>query len=199
MIHKMPELPYAQHALEPIMSAETLSFHFGKHLQTYLDNVNKLIVGTPYAEMPLKEIIAKASGPIYNNAAQAWNHIMFFKQLTPQPVAMSSTICQAITSRFDSIDNFRKQFTEAAVGLFGSGWVWLALDERHELQLLALPNAGNPITHNMRPLFCIDVWEHAYYIDYRNRRAEYVEKFWNLIDWQKVERRMSLDDSPLFY
>lgn len=199
MIHKMPELPYAQDSLAPAMSAETLSYHFGKHLQTYLDNVNKLIAGTPYAEMSLKEIIGKATGAVYNNAAQAWNHILFFKQLTPHPVAMSSNMTQAVATRFGSVEAFKKQFCDAAVGLFGSGWVWLALDEKHELQILAMSNAGNPITQNMRPLFCIDVWEHAYYIDYRNRRAEYVENFWNLIDWIKVESRMSLDDSMLYY
>lgn len=199
MIHKMPELPYAQNSLAPAMSAETLSYHFGKHLQTYLDNVNRLVVGTPYEEMSLKEIVLKAEGAVYNNAAQAWNHILFFKQLTPQPVPMSSNMSQAIAARFGSIEAFKKQFGDAAIGLFGSGWVWLALDETHQLQIVAMPNAGNPVTQNMRPLCCIDVWEHAYYIDYRNRRAEYVANFWNLIDWNKVESRMGLEDSMLYY
>lgn len=200
MKHEMPELPYAQDALAPYMSAETLSFHYGKHLQAYLDNINKLIVGTPYEEMPLKEIICKASaGPIFNNAAQAWNHILFFKQLTPTPVAMSANLSQQISARFGSVEDFKKEFSATAVGLFGSGWVWLALDKKHELQIVAEPNAGNPMTKEMRPLFCIDVWEHAYYLDYQNRRAEYVEKFWSLINWEKVEKRMTLEDSLLFY
>lgn len=199
MVHTMPELPYAQDALAPRMSAETMAYHFGKHLQTYLDNVNRLIVGTPYEELTLKEIVCKADGAIFNNAAQAWNHILFFKQLTPLPVAMSSHMSQAIAAQFGSVDAFKKQFCDAAIGLFGSGWVWLALDNKHELHIVAEPNAGNPVTKDMRPLFCIDVWEHAYYVDYRNRRAEYVENFWSLIDWDKVEKRMDRDDSPLFY
>lgn len=199
MIHKIPELPYGLDELAPYMSEETLMYHFGKHLQTYLDNVNNLIVGTPYAELSLKEIILKADGAIYNNAAQAWNHILFFKQFTPQPVAMSLHMTQALVTRFGSVDAFKKAFHEKAVGLFGSGWVWLAIDAKNELQIVATPNAGNPMTQNMRPLFCIDVWEHAYYIDYRNQRAAYVKNFWPLINWSKVEKRMSLEDSVLFY
>lgn len=199
MIHRKPELPYAPDALAPAMSAETIAFHFDKHLPTYLDNVNRLVKDTPYAELTLKEIIKKAEGPIYNNAAQAWNHILFFKQLTPVPKLLSPTMSQAIASRFGSFDAFKEQFTNAAVSLFGSGWVWLALDAKHELQIVSSPNAGNPITQNMRPLFCIDVWEHAYYIDYRNRRADYVKNFWPLIDWEKVEHRMTREDSFLYY
>lgn len=199
MIHKMPKLPYRQDELAPRMSQETMEFHFGKHLQTYLDNVNQLIVGTPYEEASLKEIICKADGALYNNAAQAWNHILFFKQLSPHPVPMSSHLSQTIAAQFGGIEEFKKAFCTAAVGLFGAGWVWLALDDHHELRIVAESNAGNPFTKNMRPLMCIDVWEHAYYIDYRNRRAEYVENFWPLIDWNKVEHRMNREDSPLFY
>lgn len=199
MIHKMPQLPYEPEALAPRMSAETLKYHYGKHLQTYLDNVNRMIVGTPYEEAPLKEIICKVDGALYNNAAQAWNHIVFFKQLTPVPVSMSSKLTQELSAAFGSIDAFKKQFTEAAISLFGSGWVWLVLDTKHELSIVSTPNAGNPMTQGLKPLLTIDVWEHAYYLDYQNRRAEYVENFWHLIDWNKVEHRMSLDDSPLYY
>ena len=199
MIHKMPELPYALDALAPNLSLETLEYHYGKHLKTYLDNVNSLIVGTPYEEMTLKDIIKQADGPIYNNAAQAWNHILYFKQLTPTPVPMSSNMSQAIIANFGSVEEFQKQFSEAATKLFGSGWVWLALDEQHQLKIVSTPNAGNPMTQNMRPLFCIDVWEHAYYIDYRNRRPAYIDNFWPLINWENVEHRMAREDSMLYY
>ena len=199
MIHKMPELAYAMDALAPTLSQEALEYHYGKHLKAYLDNVNKLIEKTPYEEMSLKDIIKQAEGPIYNNAAQAWNHILYFKQLTPTPVPMSSNMSQVVIANFGSVEEFKKQFADAAAKLFGSGWVWLALDEKHQLRILPTPNAGNPMTQNMRPLMCIDVWEHAYYIDYRNRRPEYIEKFWNLIDWDHVEKRMTREDSLLYY
>lgn len=199
MTHTMPKLPYEQNALAPRMSAETLAYHYGKHLQTYIDNINKLIKGTPYEEKTLKEIIQKADGPIYNNAAQAWNHILFFKQLTPVPVNLTQNMSQAIAGRWGSFDEFKKEFTAAAVSLFGSGWVWLALDKKHQLQIVSTPNAGNPIKQDMRPLMCIDVWEHAYYLDYQNRRAAYVENFWFLINWDYVEHRMQRDDSQLYY
>lgn len=199
MKHELPKLSFAQDALAPTMSAETMAYHYGKHLQTYLDQVNGLTEGTPFAEMTLKEIIGTADGPLYNAAAQAWNHILFFKQLTPHPVTMSPTMSQAINARFGSIEAFRSAFNKAATTLFGSGWVWLALDKQHELQIVVSPNAGNPITQGMRPLFCIDVWEHAYYLDYQNRRAEYVENFWKLIDWNKVEKRMTLEESLPYF
>lgn len=200
MKHQMPKLQYAAAALAPRMSEETINFHFGKHLQTYIDNINKLIVGTPYEEMHLKEIIKTAQpGAVYNNAAQAWNHILFFRELTPTPVHMGTTLSQAIAARWGSFEAFKEEFTKAAVGLFGSGWVFLALDEQRQLQIVSEPNAGNPMTKNMRPLMCIDVWEHAYYLDYQNRRAAYVENFWPLIDWAYVEHRYSRDDAFLYY
>lgn len=199
MKHAMLILPYAQDALAPRMSAETLAFHHGKHLQTYIDNLNRLVEGTPYADMPLKEIVQKADGALLNNAAQAWNHILFFKQLTPQPVNMSSTLTQTISARFGSVETFREAFEQAAIGLFGSGWVWLALDKEHQLQIVPEPNAGNPIRQGMRPLMCIDVWEHAYYLDYQNRRADYVKNFWYLIDWDRVENRMQSDEYMLYF
>lgn len=199
MKHAMLILPYAQDALAPRMSAETLAFHHGKHLQTYIDNLNRLAEGTPYADMSLKEIVQKADGALLNNAAQAWNHILFFKQLTPQPVNMSSALTQTISARFGSVEAFREAFKQAAIGLFGSGWVWLALDKEHQLQIVPEPNAGNPIRQGMRPLMCIDVWEHAYYLDYQNRRADYVKNFWYLIDWDRVENRMQSDEYMLYF
>ena len=199
MKHLLPELPYALDALAPIMSADTLNYHYGKHLQTYLDNVNRMIEGTPFADMKLKDMITKAQGALYNNAAQAFNHIIFFKQLTPTPTTISPLLTQALVARFDSVDAFKSEFSNAATTLFGSGWVWLALDANNVLQIVPEPNAGNPITRNMRPLMCIDVWEHAYYLDYQNRRGDYIKNFWNLVNWDYIEKRMQDKNYQLYY
>lgn len=199
MKHLLPELPYAQDALAPAMSADTLNYHYGKHLQTYLDNVNRMIEGTPFADMKLKDMITKAQGALYNNAAQAFNHIIFFKQLTPTPATISPLLTQALVARFGSVDAFKSEFSNAAAALFGSGWVWLALDANNVLQIVPEPNAGNPITRNMRPLMCIDVWEHAYYLDYQNRRGDYIKNFWNLVNWDYIEKRMQDKNYQLYY
>lgn len=199
MKHLLPELPYALDALVPVMSADTLNYHYGKHLQTYLDNVNRMIEGTPFAEMKLKDMITKAQGALYNNAAQAFNHIIFFKQLTPTPTTISPLLTQALVARFGSVDEFKSEFSNAATALFGSGWVWLALDANNVLQIVPEPNAGNPITRNMRPLMCIDVWEHAYYLDYQNRRGDYIKNFWNLVNWDYIEKRMQDKNYQLYY
>lgn len=199
MKHLLPELPYALDALAPVMSADTLNFHYGKHLQTYLDNVNRMIEGTPFAEMKLKDMITKAQGALYNNAAQAFNHVIFFKQLTPTPTTISPLLTQALVARFGSVDAFKSEFSNAAATLFGSGWVWLALDANNVLQIVPEPNAGNPITRDMRPLMCIDVWEHAYYLDYKNRRGDYIKNFWNLVNWDYIEKRMQDKNYQLYY
>lgn len=199
MKHLLPELPYALDALAPVMSADTLNYHYGKHLQTYLDNVNRMIEGTPFADMKLKDMITKAQGALYNNAAQAFNHIIFFKQLTPTPTTISPLLTQALVARFGSVDAFKSEFSNAAATLFGSGWVWLALDANNVLQIVPEPNAGNPITRNMRPLMCIDVWEHAYYIDYQNRRGDYIKNFWNLVNWDYIEKRIQDKNYQLYY
>lgn len=199
MKHLLPELPYALDALAPVMSADTLNYHYGKHLQTYLDNVNRMIEGTPFADMKLKDMITKAQGALYNNAAQAFNHIIFFKQLTPTPTTISPLLTQALVARFGSVDEFKSEFSNAATTLFGSGWVWLALDANNVLQIVPEPNAGNPITRNMRPLMCIDVWEHAYYLDYQNRRGDYIKNFWNLVNWDYIEKRMQDKNYQLYY
>lgn len=199
MKHLLPELPYALDALAPVMSADTLNYHYGKHLQTYLDNVNRMIEGTPFADMKLKDMITKAQGALYNNAAQAFNHIIFFKQLTPTPTTISPLLTQALVARFGSVDAFKSEFSNTAVTLFGSGWVWLALDANNVLQIVPEPNAGNPITRNMRPLMCIDVWEHAYYLDYQNRRGDYIKNFWNLVNWDYIEKRMQNKNYQLYY
>lgn len=199
MKHLLPELPYALDALAPAMSADTLNYHYGKHLQTYLDNVNRMIEGTPFADMKLKDMITKAQGTLYNNAAQAFNHIIFFKQLTPTPTTISPLLTQALVARFGSVDAFKSEFSNTAVTLFGSGWVWLALDANNVLQIVPEPNAGNPITRNMRSLMCIDVWEHAYYLDYQNRRGDYIKNFWNLVNWDYIEKRMQDKNYQLYY
>lgn len=199
MKHLLPELPYALDALAPAMSADTLNYHYGKHLQTYLNNVNRMIEGTPFADMKLKDMITKAQGALYNNAAQAFNHIIFFKQLTPTPTTISPLLTQALVARFGSVDAFKSEFSNAAATLFGSGWVWLALDANNVLQIVPEPNAGNPITRNMRPLMCIDVWEHAYYLDYQNRRGDYIKNFWNLVNWDYIEKRMQDKNYQLYY
>ncbi len=199
MKHLLPELPYALDALAPVMSADTLNYHYGKHLQTYLDNVNRMIEGTPFADMKLKDMITKAQGALYNNAAQAFNHIIFFKQLTPTPTTISPLLTQALVARFGSVDAFKSEFSNAAATLFGSGWVWLALDANNVLQIVPEPNAGNPITRDMRPLMCIDVWEHAYYLDYQNRRGDYIKNFWNLVNWDYIEKRMQDKNYQLYY
>ena len=185
----MPELPYAPEALAPKMSRETLDYHYGKHLQTYVDNLNRLIPGTPYAEMPLDEIVRRADGAVFNNAAQAWNHTFFFRSLTPLQEAMPEALAARLTADFGSVEAFKEQFTKAAVGLFGSGWVWLAADRSGKLSIVAKPNAGNPMTDGLRPVLTVDVWEHAYYIDYRNRRADFVAAWWDLVDWKQVAER----------
>lgn len=199
MKHLLPELPYALDALVPAMSADTLNYHYGKHLQTYLDNVNRMIEDTPFADMKLKDMITKAQGALYNNAAQAFNHIIFFKQLTPTPTTISPLLTQALVARFGSVDEFKSEFSNAATALFGSGWVWLTLDANNVLQIVPEPNAGNPITRNMRPLMCIDVWEHAYYLDYQNRRGDYIKNFWNLVNWDYIEKRMQDKNYQLYY
>ena len=199
MKHLLPELPYALDALAPVMSADTLNYHYGKHLQTYLDTVNRMIEGTPFADMKLKDMITKAQGALYNNAAQAFNHIIFFKQLTPTPTTISPLLTQALVARFGSVDAFKSEFSNAAATLFGSGWVWLALDANNVLQIVPEPNAGNPITRNMRPLMCIDVWEHAYYLDYQNRRGDYIKNFWNIVNWDYIEKRMQDKNYQLYY
>lgn len=190
MKHLLPELPYQLEALAPKMSKETLEYHYGKHLQTYIDNLNKLIAGTPYEEKTLEQILLEAEGPMFNNAAQTWNHTFFFDTLTPQQPKMPQPLADALTRDFGSVETFKEKFTQAATTLFGSGWTWLVSDKDGHLSIVSEPNAGNPLKKGLKPLLVIDVWEHAYYIDYRNRRAAFIEAFWTLVDWQKVAARL---------
>lgn len=193
MIFTLPPLPYAMDALEPAMSQETIEYHYGKHLQTYIDNLNRLTEGTQHYGLSLEELILTTTGPVFNNAAQVWNHTFFFNTLTPDPVEMPAELEFAITRDFGSVEEFKVKFKKAATDIFGSGWAWLAQDEAGTLHIIQESNAGNPMRAGYKPLMTIDVWEHAYYIDYRNRRAEFIEKCWGLIHWEKVAQRMHDD------
>ena len=190
MIFKLPELPYAQESLEPAISRQTMGFHYGKHLQTYIDNLNKLIEGTPFAEMPLEQIIKQSDGGIFNNAAQTFNHTFYFETFSPNgQKSPEGELAKAIEKRWGNFEAFREEFSAAAVSLFGSGWAWLSKNAEGELVITKESNAGCPLTSGLVPLLTIDVWEHAYYLDCQNRRAEYVKKLWDIIDWSIVEKR----------
>lgn len=190
MIYALPPLPYATDALEPRMSRETIEYHYGKHLQAYIDNLNRLIDGTPYEDVPLETLILTATGPLFNNAAQVWNHTFFFNSLTPKPEPMPLELKDYLIRDFGSVEVFKEKLKKAAVDIFGSGWAWLAQDPEGKLHIIQEFNAGNPLRAGYKPLLTIDVWEHAYYIDYRNRRAAFVDNCWELIDWNKVVERM---------
>lgn len=184
------ELPYAYDALEPYISAETLHFHHDKHYAGYVTKLAELVEGTHYATMPLEEIVLSSDGAIFNNAAQAWNHVFFFEQLSPRAKHHpTGALRRAIEDTFGSFDNLKQRMTTAATTLFGSGWVWLAADKDGRLYIISKPNAGTPLSDGLTPLLAIDVWEHAYYIDYRNARKDAVENLWSVIDWNKVDER----------
>ena len=189
---KLIDLPYPQNALHPVISAETLSFHHSKHLQTYVDNLNKLIAGTEYENMPLEEIVCKSQGGIFNNAGQILNHNLYFTQFSPVSAdnhVPQGALLDAVNRDFGSFDNFRQEFEQKGTTLFGSGWVWLSADKDGQLVITQETNAGNPVTKGLRPLLTMDVWEHAYYLDYQNRRAAHLSALWQIINWQEIERR----------
>ena len=190
MKHLMPELPYGKEAFAPVLSEESFDYHYGKHLQTYIDTLNKLIEGTAYENMSMEEIIMKADGPVYNNAAQAWNHTLFFLTLTPAKKTMPEKLSSLVRRDFGSEEQFRDQFIAKATAQFGSGWGWLSVDKEGKLVITTESNAGNPMRAGLRPIMTLDVWEHAYYIDYRNRRADYLKAVWEHIDWDKVAERL---------
>jgi len=187
----LPELPWKPEALEPYISAETISFHYGKHHQAYVNNLNNLIKGTEFENFPLEEIIKTSKGGIFNNAAQVWNHTFYWESLTPNaPEKPEGKLLKMIEADFGSFEEFKIQFSKAAATLFGSGWTWLVINPEGKLEIVQTGNAENPITKGMRPILTCDVWEHAYYIDYRNRRPDYIENFFKIINWDKVEARM---------
>lgn len=183
-------LPYSKDALAPVISAETMEYHYEKHYTTYLANCNRIKQGTEYEHMSLEEIIKKSSGGLFNNAAQTFNHEMFFTSLSPKPKEfVNDKFLTKVNETFGALEELKVIMTEQATTLFGSGWTWLALKKDGELQVISGSNAYSPIVEGMIPLLCIDVWEHAYYVDYRNRRADFVKSLWSLIDWSVVEDR----------
>ena len=185
-----PKLPYAQDALAPVISPLTIEYHYGKHEKAYIDTLNKLIEGTDFADMPLEDIIVKSDGKLFNNASQAWNHIFYFFQFSPEGLKEpSGELRDALEKQFGSLDEFKKKFEDAGATLFGSGWVWLAADAENKLYILQGKNAENPLTQGLKPLLVFDVWEHAYYLDYQNLRADYLHKLWDIVDWDVIEMR----------
>ena len=195
IIFSLIALPYAPNALEPVISRETIEYHYGKHLQTYVDNLNKLVAGTEFEAMPLEEIVANSQGAIFNNAGQILNHNLYFTQFKPYAIEQSAIIndqlpiIKAIIRDFGSLEAFQAEFEQKGTTLFGSGWVWLAADKDGKLVITQETNAGNPVTKGLKPLLTMDVWEHAYYIDYRNRRAAYLQSLWQIINWDEINRR----------
>ncbi len=187
MAHTLPALPYANNALEPHISAETLEFHHGKHHQTYVTNLNNLIPGTEFENLSLEEIIKKSSGGIFNNAAQVWNHSFYWNCLSPNGGGEpTGALADAINASFGSFAAFKEKFSQTAITTFGSGWGWLVKKPDGSLALESTSNAATPLTGDNKPLLTCDVWEHAYYVDYRNARSKYVEAFWNLVNWDFV-------------
>ena len=187
MTFELPPLPYAKNALEPFISEETLDYHYGKHHQTYVTNLNNLVPGSEFEGLSLEEIIRKSSGGIFNNAAQVWNHTFYWNCMKPngggQP---AGELADAISKSFGSFEKFKEEFTKCAVTTFGSGWAWLVKNADGSLALVSTSNAGCPLTSGQTPLLTCDVWEHAYYIVYRNARPKYVEDFWNVVNWDFV-------------
>ena len=192
MEHQLPALPYAMDALAPHISAETLEFHYGKHHQTYVTKLNGLIPGTEFENMSLEDIVGKSSGGVFNNAAQVWNHTFYWNCLSPNGGgAPNDKLASALQGSFGSVDAFKEQFTNSAVNNFGSGWTWLVQNSDGKLALENTSNAATPLTGASTSLLTCDVWEHAYYIDYRNARPKYLDAFWNLVNWDFVTDNMS--------
>ena len=189
MAHELPALPYANDALAPTISAETIEYHYGKHHQTYVTNLNNLAPGTEFENASLEDIIMKASGGIFNNAAQVWNHTFYWNCLSPNGGgAPSGALADAINSAFGSFDEFKQKFSTSAATNFGSGWTWLVKNSDGGVEIVNTSNAANPMTDGKTPLLTVDVWEHAYYIDYRNARPKYLESIWGIINWDFVAR-----------
>ncbi len=189
---KLIDLPYK--SLAPVISDETLSFHHGKHLQGYVDNLNKLIAGTEFETMSLEEIVKKSTGAVFNNAGQILNHNLYFTQFTPSHSERSeeseeSPLFAQIIKQWGSVDAFKAEFESKGVTLFGSGWVWLQSDASGELSIAQYPGADNPVAHGLKPILTFDVWEHAYYLDYQNRRAAHLSALWDIVNWAVIEDR----------
>ncbi len=190
MKYDQPDLPYANDALEPAISRQTIEFHYGKHEKAYIDNLNALIEGTEFEDLPLEEIIRDSNGALFNNASQAWNHIFYFFSFSPDGGGEPDGDLRAAIDRdFGSFEQFKKEFVDAGVKLFGSGWVWLSRDREGKLFITQESNAGSPLTKGLTPILTFDVWEHAYYLDYQNRRKDALEALWDIVDWPIVQGR----------
>ena len=186
----LPTLPYAPNALEPVITEQTIQFHYGKHHQTYVTNLNGLIEGTPLENDDLETIIKKSDGPLFNNAAQVWNHTFYFFQFSPNGGSgPQGKLAEAINSQWGSFEKFKEAFNQAATGLFGSGWAWLVAHPDGRLEIVKESNAGNPMTKGLKPILTFDVWEHAYYLDYQNKRADYLNSLWDILDWAVIAGR----------
>lgn len=191
MSFELPKLPYAMNALAPHISEETLEYHYGKHHQTYVNNLNKLIEDTDFANMSLEDIIKQSEGGVFNNAAQTWNHSFYWECLSPNGGGEpTGKLAEAIQTTFGSFEAFKEAFSQAAITQFGSGWAWLVQTENGDLKITSTSNADTPLAHGEQALLTCDVWEHAYYIDYRNARPEYVKSFWALVNWDFVASNM---------
>lgn len=187
---ELMELPYAENALEPVISAETIGLHHGKHLLGYVTALNRLIAGTDLVDRSLEEIVAASDGAVFNNAGQTLNHNLYFTQFSPDGGSEPrGALRKAIDASWGSFDRFKKDFVDAGTSLFGSGWVWLAADKSGDLTIVKEPNGGNPVARGLVPLLGFDVWEHAYYLDYNNRRADHLNALWRIVDWNTVEKR----------
>lgn len=190
MTYTQPNLPYADEALVPVISTETVRIHYGKHEKAYIDNLNNLIKGTEFEDDELEDVIRHSKGALFNNASQAWNHIFYFFSFSPDGGGEpTGELADAIKRDFGSFEKFKKEFVEQGVKIFGSGWIWLARDEDGKLFIIPKSNAGNPLTDGLTPVLVFDVWEHAYYLDYQNRRADALNRLWDIIDWDIVESR----------
>jgi superoxide dismutase, Fe-Mn family len=190
MPFELPKLPYALDALEPSISKETLEYHYGKHHQAYVNNLNGLIEGTEYADKSLEEIIMSSEGGIFNNAAQVWNHTFYWHSMSPNGGGEpTGAIADSINTSFGSFETFKELFSKTAATTFGSGWAWLVINNEGTLEVVSTSNAQTPMTNNQQALLTCDVWEHAYYIDYRNLRPKYIENFWNLVNWDFVAKK----------
>lgn len=190
MTFELPPLPYAPDALEPVISAHTLSFHYGKHHQAYVNNLNNLIKGTKFEDgYDLEQIMMESEAGIFNNAAQVWNHTFYWESLGRNSHGPQGKLLEAIEKDFGSFDKFKELFSDASVKLFGSGWTWLVKDSEGKLSIRQTSNAANPMTDGFTPLLTCDVWEHAYYLDYQNRRPDYVKSFWDIVNWDKISGR----------
>lgn len=190
MKFELPVLPYEVNALEPVIGKQTVELHYGKHYQTYLTNLNNLVPGTKYENMELVDIVKQSEGPVFNNAGQALNHFIYFLSFSPNGGGEpSGKLAKAIKAQYGDFENFKKEFNAAAVSVFGSGWAWLAKDASGKLYIEKEPNGSNPVVKGLEPLLGFDVWEHAYYLDYQNRRADHVNALWSIVDWKAVESR----------